>query len=71
MNFCRKTGVPILGVVENMAGLKCPKCSHCIEAREGKSARKQIPAAVRNRIFGMLSGNSILACSRSYRRTYR
>jgi len=31
VNFCRKTGVPILGVVENMAGLKCPKCSHCIE----------------------------------------
>ena len=29
INFCRKTGVNILGVVENMAGFVCPNCSEC------------------------------------------
>jgi Mrp family chromosome partitioning ATPase len=27
INFCKKVGVPILGVVENMAGFVCPKCT--------------------------------------------
>ena len=26
INFCRKTEVPIIGVVENMSGFVCPKC---------------------------------------------
>ncbi|KAL6045580.1 cytosolic Fe-S cluster assembly factor nbp35 [Balamuthia mandrillaris] len=26
IGFCRKVGVPILGVVENMSGFVCPKC---------------------------------------------
>ena len=26
ITFCRKVGVPILGVVENMAAFACPKC---------------------------------------------
>ena len=26
LNFCKKTGIPILGVVENMSGFKCPHC---------------------------------------------
>ncbi|KAJ3213950.1 cytosolic Fe-S cluster assembly factor nbp35 [Dinochytrium kinnereticum] len=26
INFCKKVGIPILGVVENMAGFVCPKC---------------------------------------------
>lgn len=29
INFCRKVGVQILGVVENMAGFVCPNCSEC------------------------------------------
>ncbi|KAK8229228.1 P-loop containing nucleoside triphosphate hydrolase protein [Phyllosticta capitalensis] len=29
LNFCRKTGVRVLGVVENMAGFVCPNCSEC------------------------------------------
>lgn len=29
INFCRKTGVKVLGVVENMAGFVCPNCSEC------------------------------------------
>ncbi|KAF2646737.1 P-loop containing nucleoside triphosphate hydrolase protein [Massarina eburnea CBS 473.64] len=29
LNFCKKTGVRVLGVVENMAGYVCPNCSEC------------------------------------------
>ncbi|AEC02516.1 Mrp/NBP35 family ATP-binding protein [Parasphaerochaeta coccoides] len=28
VTFSRRLGVPILGVVENMSGLRCPHCSH-------------------------------------------
>lgn len=28
INFCRKTNIPILGVVENMSGFTCSKCGH-------------------------------------------
>lgn len=26
VTFCRKAGVPILGIVENMSGFVCPSC---------------------------------------------
>lgn len=26
LSFCIKTGIPILGVVENMSGFVCPNC---------------------------------------------
>jgi Mrp family chromosome partitioning ATPase len=29
INFCRKTGVKVLGVIENMSGFVCPNCSEC------------------------------------------
>ncbi|KAK0636016.1 P-loop containing nucleoside triphosphate hydrolase protein [Bombardia bombarda] len=29
LNFCIKTGIRILGVVENMCGFVCPNCSEC------------------------------------------
>lgn len=29
INFCKKTGVKVLGVIENMAGFVCPNCSEC------------------------------------------
>ena len=29
LNFCRKVGVKVLGVVENMAGFVCPHCMEC------------------------------------------
>eukprot|EP01086_Lenisia_limosa_P017322 TRINITY_DN8484_c0_g1_i1.p1 TRINITY_DN8484_c0_g1~~TRINITY_DN8484_c0_g1_i1.p1 ORF type:complete len:371 (+),score=115.17 TRINITY_DN8484_c0_g1_i1:33-1115(+) len=28
VSFCRKVGIPILGIVENMSGFVCPSCSH-------------------------------------------
>ena len=31
LNFCKKTGVRILGVVENMAGFVCPHCAECTD----------------------------------------
>lgn len=29
ITFCRKTGIPIIGIVENMSGFICPTCSEC------------------------------------------
>lgn len=29
LNFCTKTGINVLGVVENMSGFVCPHCSEC------------------------------------------
>ena len=29
LNFCAKTGVKVLGVLENMAGFVCPHCKEC------------------------------------------
>jgi Mrp family chromosome partitioning ATPase len=29
ITFCKKTGINILGVVENMSGFVCPNCSEC------------------------------------------
>ena len=29
LNFCAKTGIKVLGVVENMAGFVCPHCREC------------------------------------------
>lgn len=26
INFCKKVGLPIIGVVENMSGFVCPNC---------------------------------------------
>lgn len=28
LDFCKKAGIPVLGVVENMAGFVCPACTH-------------------------------------------
>lgn len=28
ISFCRKVGLPILGIIENMSSFVCPKCSH-------------------------------------------
>ena len=29
LSFCRKTCMPILGIIENMSGYVCPSCSEC------------------------------------------
>lgn len=29
LTFCRRTGINILGIIENMAGFVCPTCSEC------------------------------------------
>ena len=31
LNFCRKVNIPVLGVVENMAGFICPHCAECTD----------------------------------------
>lgn len=29
ITFCNKTGIDILGIIENMSGFVCPECSEC------------------------------------------
>ena len=29
LTFCKKTGIPVIGVVENMSGFVCPHCKVC------------------------------------------
>ncbi|MCL4118650.1 UNVERIFIED_CONTAM: hypothetical protein GTU68_048888 [Idotea baltica] len=29
LTFCRRTGINVLGVIENMSGFVCPNCSEC------------------------------------------
>ncbi|MCF8029569.1 MAG: P-loop NTPase [Desulfohalobiaceae bacterium] len=31
VNFCQQTGNPVLGLVENMSGLKCPHCGEIVD----------------------------------------
>jgi hypothetical protein len=31
LNFCKKTGIYVIGVVENMSGFVCPNCSECTD----------------------------------------
>lgn len=35
VDFCRKTNIPILGIVENMVGFVCPNCHHSEEIFSG------------------------------------
>ncbi len=37
VTFCKKTGIPIAGIIENMSGFTCPHCKECtyIFTREG------------------------------------
>lgn len=29
LNFCRKTDLPVIGIIENMSGFLCPHCAEC------------------------------------------
>lgn len=31
LNFCKKVGIDVLGVVENMSGFVCPHCAECTD----------------------------------------
>jgi len=31
LNFCVKTGISVIGVIENMSGFVCPSCSECTD----------------------------------------
>ena len=40
LNFCAKTGLPVIGVVENMAGFVCTNCSECTYIFSNGGGRK-------------------------------
>lgn len=39
ISFCRKTEIPILGIVENMSGYVCPHCSTCTNVFSSEGGR--------------------------------
>jgi Mrp family chromosome partitioning ATPase len=45
VNFCRKTGIPILGVVENMAGLRAPLRALRVLAADGRDVTAAVMQA--------------------------
>lgn len=53
VKMARMMNVPILGLVENMSGLKCPHCGEAIEMF-GKSQADQVAAATGIRLLGRL-----------------
>jgi len=45
VTFCRKVGLKILGIIENMSGYVCPNCSECtniFSSGGGKSLAEQV-----------------------------
>merc|ERR1711915_65615 len=45
LTFCRKVGLKVLGIVENMSGYGCPNCSECtniFSSGGGKSLAEQV-----------------------------
>jgi Mrp family chromosome partitioning ATPase len=41
VTFCRKVGIRIIGVVENMSGFVCPKCHVRPGRQQGKKKKKK------------------------------
>ena len=39
LNFCAKTGLRVLGVIENMSGFVCPNCSECTDIFNSEGGR--------------------------------
>jgi len=56
INFCKKTGVPILGVVENMSGLALPLRTLHFRDASGRDVSAEVTAAVEQKV-----GNGIVA----------
>jgi len=40
ITFCRQLNLPVLGVVENMAGFVCPHCNHRIDIFKGNGGKQ-------------------------------
>lgn len=40
LNFCKKVGIPVIGIVENMSGFVCPKCKTETAIFKAKDASK-------------------------------
>jgi len=45
IQFCRKTGIKILGLVENMSGFVCPKCT--FESQIFQASMSSVPLVSR------------------------
>ena len=55
VNFCRKAGIKVLGVVENMSGFVCPSCK-VIASTVSLSLRSAVCHRARQRSLPPLQG---------------
>lgn len=53
INFCRTTGIPIIGLIENMSGYSCPHCSHCTNVFSSGGGR-ELAAQNNIKLLGVL-----------------
>ncbi|MGB9703774.1 MAG: Mrp/NBP35 family ATP-binding protein [Candidatus Micrarchaeia archaeon] len=51
--FCKELKIPIIGIVENMSGIVCPKCGNFIEAFPG-NAGEEIAKELRIKFLGKI-----------------
>ena len=57
LDFCRKAGIRVLGLVENMSGFVCPGCKVCV-ALSGGGGRVLIRAQGESQIFKPTTGGA-------------
>jgi ATP-binding protein involved in chromosome partitioning len=60
VSFCRQLSMPVLGVIENMAGFICPNCGQKTEIFKGKKG-KEIAAELNSPFLGSIPLDPYLA----------
>ncbi|XP_044758347.1 cytosolic Fe-S cluster assembly factor NUBP2 homolog [Coccinella septempunctata] len=53
ITFCKKTGIPVIGIIENMSGFVCPTCTECTNIFS-KGGGKSLSELVKVPLLGTL-----------------
>lgn len=53
VTFCKKTNIPIIGIVENMSGFVCPNCRECTNIFSSGGG-KALADLVKSQLLGTL-----------------
>ncbi|XP_069937941.1 cytosolic Fe-S cluster assembly factor NUBP2 homolog [Cherax quadricarinatus] len=61
LSFCRRTGINVLGIIENMSGFVCPNCSECSNIL-GTGGGEQLAARTQVSFLGRVPIDSSLTC---------
>lgn len=58
LTFCRKTGLQVLGIVENMSGFVCPHCSVSWQAPLHHLVVQDVLPQAEERLLGVSCGKA-------------